>query len=496
MGDSKHDSRTLFGKLFAESVFYTVGMLAGRLIALALVPVYTRHLGPEEYGLLELLDTTDQVLVVLTSAAIADAVLRHWNDARREGSLRDPTRIVSTAVLWLLGLGALVALAGVVFARPLAGLLLRDPGRASLIAMTFSTVVFQGVVEVPLAIFRGAGRPGRFVAFTLARTTLGFILNVVFVVGLRLGVAGMTLASLVSSLVVSGSLVALTLYETGLGFDRAEALTMLRFGWPLVPGALGLIALQHGRSYVLSAQLSMATVGLWGLALRLGSMMTQAVGAPLRNAWTAQMYPLWALDDGPKRFVRAITTLVALYAWGASVLIALGREAVLLVGGAAYLGAVAAVPGVVLSYALREVAELFRASLILGRDPRPVAWIEPSLALFDLALSWQFVTRWGLMGAALAAPISFALYALSLGWASQSVLKVRYALRDFARIAVTAVCFTALALGWRPAGLGWAIAGKLVLVGLGCPLAMLGWVFTRDEVRGAWGALRRRGFGW
>ncbi len=480
------------GRLFQHGAIYVAGTLLGRLLSLVMVPVYTHHLDPAAYGLLELLDTTDQVLVVASSAAIADAVLRHWNDAPTPAAR---ARVESTAVLSLWASGVVVALVGAALATPLSGLLLRHAGHGLLLRITFLSVMFQGVVEVPLAVMRGADRPGRFVAWTLARSALGFALNITFVAVLHLGVLGMALSSLLSSAAVSLTLSALTLRRTGLGFDPSTLRTMLVFGWPLVPGALSMIALQHGRSYVLNALCPAALVGLWGLGLRIGSLVSQVVGSPARDAWGAQMYALWTPTEGPGRYARGVTLLFGLYLWAALGLSALAREAIAALAHADYGPAAWVVPWVALSCVLRELGELFRRGLVLGRNTRPIAWIEPPLAVVDFGLSWFLVSRGGLVGAAVAAPLTFALYAGVLHAAVRRVLPVQFEYGRMARLGVTALGFAGVALSLRTGSLALDVGWKLGLVAV-YPLAAGWWAFDRTTRDEALDALRQRAARW
>lgn len=425
--------------LARHSAVYAATMLATRLMSLVMVPIYTHHLGAANYGVAELLDTVDLVVLVLFASAVSDPFLRHLNDAADE---RQRDRVTSTAVLFLLGVGALIAAVGVPLAPALSGVLLRGRERAPLLALTLGSVAFQAALEVPLARFRADDRPLHFAAWTLARSGLGFALNVAFIATLGMGLRGLVLSTLVASAVTATTLCALTLRRTGLGFDAGVLRRMFAFGWPLVPGALALIALQHGRSFVLSRYCTLDDVGRWALGFKLGSLITYVLGNPLRNAWTAQMYPLWAAPDGPRQYARALTAFVALFAWAALALSVGAHDLVAVLGRSEFAAAVPVVPAVAAAFALREVAEFFRNGLVLGRDPRPIAWIEPALALLDFGLGVLLVGRLGLRGAIVATPLVFAVYALALHAAARRVLPVSY---EYRRIAVLVAL--ALALG-------------------------------------------------
>ncbi len=469
-------------------------MLLGRVLSLVMVPVYTHHLGPADYGLLELLDTTDLLVIVAVSAAVADPVLRHYHDAPA-GRPRDT--VVSTAVVTLCLAGLLASLLGWAVSVPLAARMLHDPARADLLRLTFAAVLFQSVIEIPLAVLRADDRPLRFVAWTLARSVLGFALNITFVVQLHLGVRGMALSSLLSSALACVAMTAVTLRRTGLRFDPAVARAMLAFGWPMIPGALSLIAMQHARSYVLNAYAPLAVVGLWGLGLRAGSLITSALGSPLRNAWSAQMYSVWEAPDGrgPDRYRRAFTVFAGVYLWAAATLSAVSHELVALVAPQSYAAAAWVIPGVAFAYALKEMAEFFRGALVLGRNVRPVAYIEPAVALFDLGLGIALVSRFGLWGAVIAAPLTFAVYALALHSAARKVLPVRY---EWSRVSALAAFALAVALPGmllRTGNLAVDLAWKLSLASL-FPVAAAALVFRAADERDFLSALRRKVTGW
>lgn len=466
---------------------YLAAMVATRALSFVMVPIYARTLGPRELGVLELLDTADLTAVTLFSAALADPVIRNVRAARDAAERR---RVISTTVLALCALGAAVSALGVLASPALARGWVRDASRVDVLRMTFASVAFQGVLEVPLAVLRGDGRAGAFVAWTLSRAALGFALNVLFVVPLRMGVAGICLSSLITAALYATALGALTLRDVGLGFDAALLRRLLRFGWPLLPGALALIALGHTRAVHLNAWCSLEEVGVWSLGARFGVQVSASLGAPLRNAWSARMYAVWAEPDGPQRFARAATLFLGLYASAALALSLLAPELVALMGGRGFEAARWVIPSVAAGYALREMGEFFRNGLLVGGDARAVAWFEPLVAALDFALGWYAVKRWGLRGALAVGPLVFLVYALGLHAAARRVLPVPYAYRAMGAIAAAAVL---LGVAGTAARTGSRALDGVVHLGLALvlPGALLVGAARTPEGRAALGALRR-----
>lgn len=471
-----------------DATAYLAATFVTRVLGFVMVPIYARSLGARELGLLELLETADLTAITLFSAALADPVIRNVRASR---DLDERRRVISTTVLALCALGALVSVVGVAASPLLSRAWLRDPSRATALAMTLGSVAFQGVLEVPLAVLRGDGRAGAFVAWTLSRATLGFALNILFVVPLRLGVTGICLSSLVTSSLFATLLSAITLRDNGLRFDAPLLARLLRFGWPLLPGALALIALGHTRAIHLNAWCTLEEVGVWSLGVRFGVQVSMSLGSPLRNAWSARMYSVWAEPRGPERYARIGTLFFGLYACAALGLSLLAPELVAVVGGRGYEAARWVIPSAAVGYALREVGEYFRNGLLVGGDARAVAWFEPVIAVVDAAVGWYVVRRWGLAGALFVSPAVFLLYALGLHAAVRRVLPVRYEYRAFALITAAA-----LALGWLGAQVrtGSLLRDGAAHLALALVLpATLAWRFAATEEGRAFGlALRRR----
>jgi O-antigen/teichoic acid export membrane protein len=478
-------------RVASDGLVYLLAALLGRALGLVMVPVYTHRLGPADYGVLELLNTVDLVVIAAFSAPLADPVYRHVHDAP---DARSRDAIIATALLAVAAAGAVTALLGVALAPALARALFGDAGRAELLALTFAAVTFQAVTEVPLAVRRGAGEARSAARWALARTALGLGCNLALIVGAGLGVRGAALATLAASAVIAVALSVDTLRRTGLRFEPAALARMLRFGWPLLPGALALTVLGRSRAFALNARGTPAEVGVWALGYGFGALLVAVLGHPLRVAWTAHMYRVWDAPDGlgPARYRRGGTWLVAALAWGAAALTAFAPELTRWMAPPAFAAAALVTPAVAWGYVLRELAEYFRNGLLVARRPRAIAVVEPGLAAVDVALGWALVARAGLAGAAATSVLVFGLYALAMHAAARRALPVGYAYGPMLACAGLGLGL-GLAGWWVRTGVTALDVGvKLALVAT-VPLAQLRWVLREPDDRAVLAALRARG---
>src|SRR3954464_15895375 len=108
-------------RLVRAGAAYQLADALSKVIALALLPVYTRHLSTEDYGTAELILTTIILLSIVLRLGLGEAFVRfHYLDA-------DPARrraLARTATGTLLAVATVAALLIAVFAEPLSRLLL------------------------------------------------------------------------------------------------------------------------------------------------------------------------------------------------------------------------------------------------------------------------------------------------------------------------------------------------------------------------------------
>src|SRR5690606_9087951 len=109
-----------------HTLIYAAGTVISRLASFIMLPIYTRFLTPADYGVLELLSMTIDIVGMLTGMSIASSVFRFH--ARYDDQARKDV-ILSTACIGMTGLAALAAVLGVLASGPLSSVLLEDAGR-------------------------------------------------------------------------------------------------------------------------------------------------------------------------------------------------------------------------------------------------------------------------------------------------------------------------------------------------------------------------------
>src|SRR5207244_3336823 len=166
-------------ELVRHSAIYGLGSIVSRVLAVLLLPLYTRYLSPADYGLIETLIALSAVLTALVAQGMKSAFFRFYFDsAELEGRLL----VVRTAFWYVLAASTVVLVAGVALASPISWLLFGSHGHGSLVIAAFVGLWAALNYEQMTSLFRVEQRSVAFVTATLANVVITIAATVLLVV--------------------------------------------------------------------------------------------------------------------------------------------------------------------------------------------------------------------------------------------------------------------------------------------------------------------------
>ena len=124
-------------RLATTGAAYTAASIVSKLIAVALLPLYTRYLTPADYGAAEVLFAAVVAASIIVRFGVIEAVLRFYYKGGE-----DPDRVVAAsfaALFWLATAAALIALP---FAGPISEALL-DPSATDPERISYGTAKYR-----------------------------------------------------------------------------------------------------------------------------------------------------------------------------------------------------------------------------------------------------------------------------------------------------------------------------------------------------------------
>jgi O-antigen/teichoic acid export membrane protein len=442
-------------QLAGQSAVYGLGGIVSRLIAVFLLPVYTRYLTPADLGAVGVVVALTAVLVTILRGGISSAFFRFYFDSKEPSQRRT---VLRTAFWFTMGAATLGLVLGLVFAPQLSDLLgLDDP---TLVRAAFVGLWAQMNYEQLTALFRVEQRPWAFLGASLANIAITVAATLLFVVRLDWGATGVVAGNFTGTLLVYVALVGYRREQLGLELDRPLLRRMQRFGLPLVPSALALIAVNFSDRFFLVHLSSLSEVGLYEIGARIASAMVLLLTA-FRTAWPAFAYSIEDEAEAKRTYAFVLTYLVVAATWLA---VALGLLAPWLVRLLAtpefYAGERVVAP---LAFASAIFAGYIVVSIGLGRARRTeFNWVVTgAAALLNVALNLLLIPRYGMEGAAAATVAAYALMFVAMAWWGRRVYPVPYQWR---RVVTALAAGAALVVAGKALDVPLAVAVLLALV--------------------------------
>ena len=440
-------------RLGKHSAIYGLGGVVSRVTAVFLLPLYTRYLDPPDFGAVGLLVGLSAVLVTILRAGISSAFFRFYFDAKNTA---ERLLVLRTSFWFTMASATAGLVAGVLLAEPLADLLLLDD--ANLVRAAFVGIWAQMNYEQLTALFRVEERSGLFVVASLANIAITIATTLVLVVGYDQGALGVIVGNFIGTLVVYLALLGYRRAQLGLQLSRPLLREMNRFGVPLVPSALALIALNFGDRFFLNELVGTAEVGRYELGVRIASAMVLLITA-FRTAWPAFAYSIEDDDEAKRTYAFVLTYLVVAASWLALALGLLSPWLVRLLATPEYYegGRVVAL----LAFGSVAYAGYIVMAIGVGRAKRTkFNWvITGAAAALSVVLNLLLVPRYELIGSGIAAASAYTAMFLGMCWYAQRVFPTPYQWRRVATAAGGAVALTVL--------------GKLLDVPLAVALALV-----------------------
>ncbi len=383
--------------LISDTVVLAFGTLGGRVIGILLLPLYTYCLTRAEFGTVELIVTSIDLVLPLIFLTISEAVLRFaMTRGERKGD------VLRTGMTFVGGGTCFVVLAAAVFCVWVPVV------QVSLVA---SIIVVQAVNLVLGAWARAIDQVLTYAVSGLFQAATIGLANVAFLLVLDLGVPGFLLSLLVGY-VVSAVLLMIRMPVVATvrasSFDLALLRRMLLFSAPLVPNVVLWWVTNISGRFFLAASHGLDEVGLFGVASRFPAIVTMATTV-FAQAW--QLSANRSVDDedddqgafysGVFRFYSAVLIL------GVSSLVLVIKPLMRLAASAEFFDAWQAVPPLLVGAMFAAFASFYGAIYTAARRSSGVLKTTVAAGLASLVLNALLIPRFGLIGAALSLALCF-----------------------------------------------------------------------------------------
>jgi len=416
--------------LSRDSIIYGVSVVLGQFVGFLLIPLYTNYLDPNEYGVLEVLNTTLTVLGIVLAMGLTTALLRFHATREDEDGKRTVT---GTAVFFLMAISLLVLLVLQVAAGPISSLILPSEetftaaDKTNLFRIVFLTLFFNEGISIVLTVFRARGQPVKYAMASVSQFLLAVALNLVFVVGLHKGVAGVLYAELITTACIYAVLMSTLIRRIGIRFSKQDLKAMLAYGLPLIPSGIGGWMMVMADRWILVRLLGEGPVGVYSLGYKFGMVIQGILVGPIQLAWLPFLFATAKQEKSRETYTRVFTYFLLVALLAALVLSTLAKEVIeVMATKPEYHQAYKVIPLVALSYVLYGCYHLMAAGIYVEGKTKHMAVLMGVAATVNVALNFALIPHYEIMGSAIATLVGYAILPVGAYIISQRYYRIDY----------------------------------------------------------------------
>lgn len=452
--------RDALRKLNADVLVYGFGQALGRGVQFLLVPILTRILAPDVYGVSDLVFAYSQLVILVLVFGTDAALVRFFYEEPDREARR---RMSSTSLTFRLAVGTTVALCLWSAAGSLAGPLFGSEAYRKYLTIGAWTLPFSLIVLFGNDLLRVTLQPWKYIALNIAQALITFALSWWWVAQVRLGVVGILYGKLAGDFCAALLALGLTWRYFTPRLNSAALHRMLSFGAPLVPTAFFYGVISAADRYSLQHFRSLTDVGVYAVGVKFFALVMVGVQS-FSMAFFPFAHARAETPEAPKIYAIVFARYVALASWVALAASLFAPEALVLVPQSYR---AAAGPAVMLTFAAVAFGAYYVACLGVQRA-RKTKWLMLTAfigALASVAANLLLTPRFGPTGASAATFLGNTALAVSTYWVSQLVFPLPYRGARLAALFSVAVILALAGQRWiSPGAVGATLKLALLLV--------------------------------
>lgn len=393
-------------RLFKNTSLYTLGNVLPQAANFLLLPVYTKYLSPDEYGIVNSMQVLQSVLVILFTLSLERSIYRLYWDYNSE---EEKKNFLGTITISIICISVFSLILVFIFRNQIEHIYKNIsfyPFYLYIILTTFFTVFSL----VPMIYLMVKQQANKYIALSIFR----FILNTAFILWFLVvkgeGAAGMLKGNLIANLLITPLFLFIIYRSINFKFKYEILKSSIYFTLPMIPSFVVSWVLNLSDRIFIERYFNLSDVGIYSLANRIAGI-TGLLSSGFFMAYSPLFFQLANTheQDSGKRIYNYNTIsiiVVLLIAFSVSFF---SKELLVLVLDKKYYGAYNLVPIMAFSAVLVYVNGLIGLYYQQSKKTKQDMYITIFLGTVNVSLNFLLVPIYSVYGAATSILFTFLL---------------------------------------------------------------------------------------
>lgn len=381
--------------LFKNTAIFAIGNFSTKIISFFLIPLYTNILTTSEYGTIDLVVTIITVVVPIFTLNIMESVLRFSLD---ENADRKQITKIGIVILFFAMVISLLLI-------PLCNLF---PEISNLGVTIYFYCVASSACQIFLSDLRGKEMLFQYSLGNVINTLLIALLNIVFLLELKMRVHGYLLAY-----IISNSLVALYALVVGKGYESIaekfninKAIEMLKYSIVLIPNSFMWWIINSSDHIMITKMIGIAENGIYSISYKIPTLITTFFGI-FNQAWSYTAIREQKSDDISIYTNDVFRKMIVVIMSVGLCMLAFIKPFLRIYVSLDYFVSWKYTPFLIVGFVYSTLGTFMSTSYTVNKDSKGFLFSSMFGALFNITLNYILIPIIGVYGAALATCASY-----------------------------------------------------------------------------------------
>lgn len=409
-------------KQIKNSLIYLLPVIIGNLLPLLTLPIFTRILTKEDYGIWALAQAYAIFVNGVANFGLTIGYERNFFEYKES---RQVSGLLYSTLFFVIIAFILFGLLTFLFKVPLSKWIIGSPEHAHILFWSYCATGIMGLKTYYLTYFKNTENAKAFVWYTIDESVLSVLCSLFMVVYLRIGIIGLIWGQLFSGLAIFLIISYSFIKIVPVSFSRNALKESLKLSLPLTPRIFfGIIGNQFDK-YMIGLLNTVGGVGIYSIGQKTANIVFTYMTA-IQNVYSPQVYKrMFGEGESGGKSVGVYLTPFLYISIAFAVLISLFSEEVIsILTPKQYHGSIDIV--IILS--------MLYGSYFFGKQPQLIyakkTHITSILTLvgivLNIGINIPFIQKWGVIGAAWGTLLAGLISGGIAFWVSQHYYEIKW----------------------------------------------------------------------
>lgn len=428
-----------FKSVAKGTVIYGFANVSIKLLGIILIPIYTnyKYLSKADFGVLGVLDTTYQLLIIVLGLSLYQSFARWYYDPEH----KEAQKSMYFTVITINGIICLLSFLVVFSNADLFSRLLFDTGQyGKLIWVMFAGSSVNIISSVPLVLLRLKEKALKYTIISVTKLLITLLFTILFVVHYKRSVLGVYEAAFLGELSGFIMLFPDILRNSRIKFEFGRFRQMLSYGLPLLLASVSTVLLNSFDRYSLNYLTNLDTVGTYTLAFRISNSIKVVVISSIQLSLVPILYKKLNDADHKRFYAKSLNYSTFIVMLLVLFLAVFSLEIVkLFSSNMSYWEAANIIPILSLAMVFVLMKENIMIGLQITKSSATMGVLIATAAAFNLGMNLLLIPWFGIYGSAFSTLLSQILMFTLFYFVTQRKYPIPYELRNLFVLVFTGV---------------------------------------------------------